>query len=29
MKILHVTHHQGCKIEIDFVCKKLEYELET
>ena len=29
MRILHVTHHQGCKISIDFVCKKLGYELET
>ena len=29
MKILHVTHHQGCKISIDFVCKKLGHELET
>jgi hypothetical protein len=29
MKILHVTHHQGCKIAIDFVSKKLGYELET
>ena len=29
MKILHVTHHEGCKISIDFMCKKLGYELET
>jgi hypothetical protein len=29
MRILHVTHHEGCKISIDFVCKKLGYELET
>jgi hypothetical protein len=29
MKILHVTYHKGCKISIDFMCKRLGYELET
>jgi hypothetical protein len=29
MKILHITHHLGCKIAIDFVGKKLNLEIET
>lgn len=29
MKILHVTHHAGCKISVDFVCQQLGYEIET
>jgi hypothetical protein len=29
MKILHVTHHEGCKISVDFICKNLGYEIET
>ena len=29
MKILHVTFHNGCAINLDFVAKKLGHELET
>jgi hypothetical protein len=29
MKILHITYHQGCKINIDYVCKQLGYEVIT
>ena len=29
MRILHVTHHDGCKIAVDYVCNKLGYQLET
>ena len=29
MKILHITHHQGCKINLDFVTKSLGYEITT
>lgn len=29
MRILHVTHHEGCKIAIDYVCNKLGYYIET
>jgi len=29
MRILHVTHHEGCKISIEYICKKLGYYLET
>jgi len=29
MRILHVTYHSGCVISIDYICKKLGYQLET
>lgn len=29
MKILHVTYHQGCRINTNYVCKELGYDLET
>jgi hypothetical protein len=29
MKILHLTYHQGCKINLDFVAKSLGYEITT
>lgn len=29
MKILHVTHHSGCKISIDYICSSLGHEVET
>ena len=29
MKILHITHHDGCKESIDFICKELGYEITT
>jgi hypothetical protein len=29
MRILHLTHHSGCKIAIEFMCQKLGYHLET
>jgi hypothetical protein len=29
MKILHVTHHHGCKISIDYICNSLGFEVET
>lgn len=29
MKLLHITYHQGCKINIDYVCNQLGYDLET
>jgi hypothetical protein len=29
LKILHVSYHSGCIISINYICKKLGYELET
>jgi hypothetical protein len=29
MRILHVTYHSGCVISVDYICKKLGYQLET
>lgn len=29
MKILHVTHHHGCKLSVDFVCEQLGHSVET
>lgn len=29
MRVLHVTHHAGCKIAVDFVCAELGHEVET
>jgi hypothetical protein len=29
MKILHITHHHGCKMSIDFVAKSLGYNIES
>lgn len=29
MKILHVTYHTGCALNINYVCKQLNYNLET
>jgi len=29
MKILHVTHHNGCKLQLDFIGNKLGYKIET
>ena len=29
MKILHITHHQGCKINIDFVARSLGLDVTT
>ncbi len=29
MKILHITHHEGCKLDFDFVSEKLGYNTEV
>lgn len=29
MKILHVTYHHGCRLNIDYVCKTLGYDVTT